>query len=132
MATVASIVGFDLPKENAAEDSHDLLPLLKGTSKKVRNTHVHNTKPNLYAIRHNDWVLVAAESGYVSSRNSGWERKHGYEIDDEQPAELYNLKNDIGQRQNIAEKHPGKVKELTGLLQNIREQGYSAPRLTPK
>ena len=131
MATVASIVGFDLPKENAAEDSHDLLPLLKGTSKKVRNTHVHNTKPNQYAIRHNDWVLVAAKSGYVSSRNSGWEKKHGYEIDEEQPVELYNLKNDIGQRHNIAEKHPEKVKELTALLQKIREQGYSAPRLTP-
>jgi|TARA_B110000908_G_scaffold79166_1_gene94876 arylsulfatase A len=129
MATLASVVGYDLPKENAAEDSHDLLPLLKGGSQKIRSTHVHNTSANRYAIRHNDWVLVASKDGYMSGRNAAWEKKHGYEPDDKQAVELYNLKEDIGQKHNLAAKHPEKVKELSALLKRIREQGYSAPRL---
>ncbi|NWK57590.1 arylsulfatase [Verrucomicrobiaceae bacterium N1E253] len=130
MATLASVVGFELPNENAAEDSHDLLPLLKGDTKNVRYSHVHNTRANQYAIRHHDWVLIVAKNGYLSGRNAEWEKKHGYKPDDQQAVELYNLKDDIGQRHNIADKYPEKVKELTGLLKGIREQGYSAPRLT--
>ena len=42
---------------------------------------------------------------------------------------LYNLREDIGQRNNLAEKQPEKVKELQALLNKIRDQGYSAPRL---
>ncbi|BDS07971.1 arylsulfatase [Oceaniferula spumae] len=129
MATLASVVGFDLPEKNAAEDSHDLLPLLKGEAQSVRSSHVHNTRANQYAIRHGDWVLINGKNGYQSGRNAEWEKKHGYEADDKQPVELYNLKEDISQKHNIADKHPEKVKELTDLLKRIREQGYSAPRL---
>ncbi len=133
MATLASVVGFDLPAENAAEDSHDLLPLIKGAVASVRDTHVHNTFKDQYAIRHRDWLLVAAESGYARGRrHGGWEKKHGYEADDGQAVELYNLRKDIGQRHNLAEKHPEKVKELGELLEKIRKQGYSAPRLAER
>ena len=49
--------------------------------------------------------------------------------DDDQPAELFNLVEDIGQRNNLAAEHPERVVELQSLLKQIREQGYSAPRL---
>lgn len=65
----------------------------------------------------------------MSGRNAAWEKKHGYEPDDKQAVELYNLKDDIGQKHNLAGKHPEKVKQLSDLLKRIREQGYSAPRL---
>lgn len=130
MATLAAVVGFDLPKENAAEDSHNILPLIKGEKKVIRRSHIHNTRAKQYAIRHHDWLLVAHKDGYMSGRNKDWEKKHDYQADDGQPVELYNLKKDIGQRHNIAAKHPEVVKELTDLLKKIREQGYSAPRLT--
>ena len=58
-----------------------------------------------------------------------WEKKHGYPDDDDQPAELFNLVEDIGQRNNLAAEHPERVAELQKLLKQIREQGYSAPRL---
>jgi len=48
---------------------------------------------------------------------------------DEVPAELFNLIEDIGQRNNLAAEHPERVAELQKLLKQIREQGYSAPRL---
>jgi len=34
--------------------------------------------------------------------------------------QLYDLKSDIGEKNNLADKYPDKVKELAGLLQKIR------------
>ncbi|MFP6881802.1 MAG: arylsulfatase [Roseibacillus sp.] len=128
-ATIAEIVGFKLP-DKAAEDSHNQLPLLTGepTAPPIRTTHIHNTKANHYAIRHGDWLLVDGRTGYVSGRNAQWEGKHGYQADKEE-AQLFNLKEDLGQHHNLIAKHTGKAKELRSLLKKIREQGYSAPRL---
>jgi len=127
-ATVADAVGYDLP-DNQAEDSHNLMPLLKGEKKSVRTTHIHNTRANSFAIRDGDWVLVADKNGYMSGRNAAWEKKHGYKADDKSPAELYHLTEDVGQRHNVASAHPDRVKEMKALLTKIREQGHSAPRL---
>lgn len=127
-ATLADHFGFELPKD-AAEDSHDLMPLLNGTSESVRTTHVHNTKANQYAIRDGDWLLINTKNGYVSRRDKAWEAKHNVPADDDQPVELYNLVDDIGQRNNLAAEHPQRVAQMQALLKQIREQGYSAPRL---
>jgi len=128
-ATFASALGFALP-DDAAEDSHDLLPLLRGEVNSVRDSHVHNTYAKQYAIRHGDWLLVDAIDGYVTPRNKAWEKRHGYTADDSQPVELYNLKKDIGQRDNVAADHPDVVAELQSRLAAIRKQGRSAPRLS--
>jgi len=115
MATLAAVVGAKLPT-NAAEDSHDLLPLFKGDKAPVRETHVHNTFANTYAIRHGDWVLVDAKTGYGEKIDPKWDTRHGYPAEDSQPAELYNIKEDIGQKNNLAAAHPEKVEELRTLL----------------
>ena len=127
MATLAEISGTTLP-DDAAEDSHNLLPLLHGGTQPVRSTHIHNTKANHYAIRHNQWLLINAKTGYLSGRNAAWEQKRGIS-DDQQAVELYDLKADIGQTTNLADQHPDIVSELQRKLATIREQGYSAPRL---
>jgi arylsulfatase A len=127
MATLAAVVGTKLP-DNAAEDSHNLLPLFQGGTTPVRESHVHNTTAT-YAIRHGDWVLVDAKSGYISKIDPNWETRHGYPAEDSQPAELYNLKEDIAQKKNLAAAHPEKLEELRSLLKKIQEQGHSAPRL---
>ena len=129
MATFADVVNFDLP-DDCAEDSHSLLPLLAGHTNSVRTTHIHNTNKNGYAIRHGDWVLIDHKDGYVSSRNKQWETKRGYPADNAQPAELYNLKEDIGQKLDRSKEYPEKVAAMKTLLKNIREQGFSAPRLS--
>lgn len=128
MATAAAITGATLP-DDAAEDSHDLLPHLQGRTDAVRTTHVHNTFKDNYAIRHGDWLLVDTKTGYHSKVDPAWEKKHRYPTDDKQPAELYNLREDISQKHNLAARHPAKVTELQALLKKIREQGHSAPRL---
>lgn len=128
MATLASALQFELPAD-AAEDSHDLLPLLKGGADSARAAHVHNTSENRYAIRQGEWLLVDSKDGYVSKRNPAWEARHGYPADDDGPVELYHLKTDLAQKQNLAAANPEKVAELQTLLKQIREQGRSAPRL---
>lgn len=131
MATFASATGYSLPDKNAAEDSHDLLPILKGehSDSPVRTSHVHNTSKGQYAIRHGQWLLIDARNGYSKKGNAGWEKKHAYPADDKGATELYDLSKDIGQRNNLAAENPEKVKELQRLLQKIRDDGHTAPRL---
>lgn len=129
MATLAAILKVDLPDKNAAEDSHNLLPLLEGKVDSVRTTHIHNTFKDAYAMRHGDWILVEGKTGYHSRRDKNWEKKHDYpEVERKEP-KLFNFKEDPGQRKDLATENPEKVKELRALLKKIREQGYSAPRL---
>ena len=129
MATFASIVGCELPADQA-EDSHDLQPLITGATKKSpRSAHVHNTRDREYAIRSGDWTLIDTKNGYVSGRNTEWEAKYGYTLDDSEAGQLFHIKNDDGQRTNVINEHPEKALQLKALLKHIREQGHSAPRL---
>ncbi|MCX8495194.1 MAG: arylsulfatase [Akkermansiaceae bacterium] len=129
MATLAALLNFDLPK-NAAEDSFNFEPWLKGETKTPpRSSMVHNTDAKNYAIRDGDWLLVDAKSGAARKAPPAWDKKHHQAPDDGQPEELYNLKEDIAQRHNLAAEHPDKVAELRALLKNIRDQGHSSPRL---
>lgn len=131
MGTLAGYLGVELAAETA-EDSHDLLPLLAGKTPKVRESHVHNTYPNQYAIRMGDWLYIDGKSGYAGAkrRNKAWEKKRGYPADDDQPVQLFNLKQDIAQKVNLAAEQPKRVKEMKAELEKIRKQGHSAPRLT--
>lgn len=132
MATLAAILGLDLPRE-AAEDSHNLLPLLRGVSnaKGIRRAHVHNTRANHYAIRQGNWVLIDAKSGQVTKVPKWFDRANDYQANPH-PAALYNLRDDIAERKNRIEEFPEKAAELRALLQRIRAQGYSAPRLAQR
>ncbi|MCC5834185.1 MAG: arylsulfatase [Opitutales bacterium] len=129
MATFASILGVELPADQAF-DSYNQLPVLLGQEPSVRNSHVHNTHPGAYALRHGDWLLIDAPSGYHTNREDTvpeWEASRGYESDD-LPVKLYNLREDIGQRHNLAEQYPEKVVELQARLQKIRDDGQTATR----
>lgn len=127
MATFAGILGVDLPGDQAV-DSHNLLPVLKGESDSVRTTHIHNTWQDRYAIRHENWLLIDTATGYSRDPAEGWEKRHGYPADNDAPVELYEMSQDIGQRQDVAAQHPETVAELQALLKKIREQGYSVVR----
>jgi arylsulfatase A len=128
MATLAGILGIDLPADQAF-DSYNQLPVLRGTQATVRESHVHNTFADHYAIRDGDWVLIDSEMGYTRAREeiTAWEARHAYPPEDGLPVELYNLRLDIEQRNNLAAQHPEKVAQLQALLAQIREQGHSAP-----
>ena len=132
MATLASMLGYDLP-DKPAEDAFDLLPVLRGeTSISPRTTHVHNTKADHYAIRHGDDVLINASNGYVSERNKGWEKHFGYTDIADGSVQLFDMKNDPSQKQDLAEAQPEKVKAHQALLKTVRERGYPRERILDK
>lgn len=84
-------------------------------------------KPNI-VIRHGDWLLIEAKTGYRSAGNLNWETRRRYPRDNDLPVELYDLRHDLAQKFNLAADHPGPVAALSALLKQIRSQGHSAPR----
>jgi arylsulfatase A len=123
MATLAAATGFKLPA-GVAEDSYNLLPVWKDRAPSPRRSMVHNTQPDNYAVRHDQWVLIAARTGAVSRVPPWFDEENGYTAHDE-PGELFDLSKDLGQRNNLYAKHPAKVAELQALLTQIRAKGQA-------
>lgn len=120
-ATIAKIVGAEIPA-GSGEDSYDQSSLFKGEAASARHTLVHNTNPNGYALRHDDWVLIAAKTGAVTKVPAWFDETYGY-APHQQPGELYNLRDDLAQQQNLHAERPEKVRELTQLLEQVRARG---------
>ena len=123
MATIAAITGFSLP-EDAARDSFDLSPLLRGHSPQtpIRNEHVHNTFADHYAFRQGDWVLIDAPTGAISKVPDWYNKEYGYPPDPHKQA-LYNLREDIGQRKNRIDEFPDKAAAMKHALKRVRQHG---------
>ena len=120
-ATLASVVGAAIPA-GSAEDSFNQLALFKGEGASARDTVVHNTNANGYALRHGDWVLIAAKTGAVSKVPEWFDQANGYTANT-QPGELYNLREDLAEKHNLHAENPDKVRELTALLEQVRAKG---------
>jgi len=120
-ATIATVVGADI-LAGSGEDSYSQLMLIKGESLSARDTVVHNTNANDYALRHGDWVLIAAKTGAVSKVPAWFDQAHGY-TPNTHPGELYNLRDDLAQKHNLYAEQPDKVRELSTLLKQVRGKG---------
>ncbi|BCX49022.1 arylsulfatase [Haloferula helveola] len=127
-ATLAESAGCELPEKSGAEDSFSLMPVLKGAPTSGRESIVHNTKAGQYALRHGDYLLIDSKTGHLSGVPKSWLEKHDTPAE-KGPVHLYNLKDDIGQRKDLAEAMPEKVEELRKKLASLRESKATAPRL---
>ncbi|MCA9193170.1 MAG: arylsulfatase [Planctomycetales bacterium] len=122
MATIAAIVGADLPSGQAI-DSHNQLKLISGQGASARTNLVHNTKADHYAIRSGSWLLIDAPSGDVSQVPDWYSQEMGYDQEPKQEGVLINLSEDLSQRHNLFEKHPDRVMGMRELLARIRSMG---------
>jgi arylsulfatase A len=120
-ATIAAVVGAEIPA-GSAEDSYNQLPLIQGKSPSAREVLVHNTNPNGYALRQGDWVLIAAKTGAVSKVPDWFSQRNGY-VANTHPGELYNLREDLAQKQNRYGEMPEKVQALSTLLKQVQARG---------
>jgi arylsulfatase A len=121
MATLAAVVGADLPADTA-HDSYDLLPVWKENAPSPRRSLVHNTFENAYAMRHEHWLLIARKTGAHSKVPAWFDAENGY-AQNAHPSELYDLRADLAEKKNLYAEEPAKVQELTALLARIRAQG---------
>ena len=126
MATVAEISEYKL-KDNEAEDSYSMMPLFKNsfTGNTFREATVHHSINGSFAIRKGDFKLITcADSGGWSYPKPGKDKDV---IAGLPKMQLYNLKADPGEQQNLVNSNPEKVKELKQLLNKYITEGRSTP-----
>ena len=130
MATLAAILGVKLP-EAAGVDSHNLLPIFLGEKreKPIREATIHHSASGKFAIRRGDWVLIAAPTGDDNGRlgEPEWFQKNRGYTPHDRPAELFNLRRDPSQRQNVYTDNLELAAELTELLRKSISEGRSTP-----
>ncbi len=122
MATCAQLTGVQLPP-GVAEDSISVLPLLQGqVDAPVRRSAVHHSCAGRFALRQDDWVFIDAPSGDDNREPDWFKAERGYS-DHNFPGELFNLKDDIAERQNLYGQHPDIVHSMSRRLEEIKAQG---------
>ena len=99
LATVAEVIGAELP-ENGAEDSQSFANvLLNPESKHQRRPLINHAANGRFAVTDGDWKLVMPHRRLK--------------------AELYNLSKDPGEERNLAKDHPARVADLTQQITTI-------------
>jgi arylsulfatase A-like enzyme len=116
MATAVEIVG-DKSDRYRVEDSYSILPVLTGKTNAVENQPavVHSSSVGFFAIRQGDWKLILGLGSGGFTLPKEIKPQAG-----EPKVQLYNLKDDPGETRNMAAVNPGKVSELTRLLETIK------------
>ena len=120
LASFAALVGRKLP-DGAGPDSIDVLTALTGKSKSGRDHLVEHA--NGLSFRQGSWKLIpAGPSRLAGTPKKAAAKKAG------QPAELYDLANDLGETKNLAESKPELVRSMTESLDRIRQNVTSTGR----
>ncbi|UCS94664.1 arylsulfatase [Echinicola marina] len=115
MATVRDILG--IPKEaEVSPDGQSMMSSLKDASADARDYLVHHSHQGVFAIRKGDWKLILSQKsgGFSDGLN-----RDGFGI--ETDGQLYNLKEDPAEQNNLYAKQPAKVKELSKMLERIKD-----------
>lgn len=118
LASLAALTGQKIDSKDAP-DSFNVLSALIGNSSSGRD-HLIEHAGTLSLIKGN-WKYIEPSGGAKIARYVNIELGN-----DPQP-QLYNLKNDIGEKNNLAAEHPEIVKELAALLDKIKSDGRSRP-----
>jgi arylsulfatase A-like enzyme len=109
MPTFAKLCGFKIPDDRKI-DGVDQTDLLLGKSEKGRDTFYFDRA----GIRKGKWKYLKANAHF-----------YGYAREDDRPKEeeLYNLKKDLEEKNNLAKKHPKILAELRKLTESMPKDG---------
>ena len=107
--------------EKGGEDSFSLVPAFKGKPKTTRSTLISHSISGHFSVREGDWKLcLSAGSGGWSAPKENEAKQQGL------PAiQLFNLKHDKAEENNLQAKNKTKVKELLDLLDTEVRNGRS-------
>ncbi len=128
MATIASVIGYQLP-DKAATDSFDMLPAMLGKKAAIRPHLLTQSFRGEFQIRQGDWKYLDHKGSGGNGYEKGILQKYALkENEPEAPGQLYNLKSDPGETINLYFKEEGKRNEMQALLKTLKESGRSAPK----
>lgn len=109
LASIASLVGVE---ENDT-DSKNFKEVLLGESVKGRENLILEAAGRT-ALRKGDWLLIPPYNGPIKNSNVNIETGNSKNY------QLYNLKEDIGQKDNLAESNQDKLNEMLNAFSAIR------------
>ncbi len=114
--TLSAVAGAKETQPGMAEDSVSFLPTMLNPKQiqKPRSPILHGGD----VIRDGDWKLINTKGG--RGFNSDRDRKYGIE--------LYNLRDDISESNNLAETMPEKVESLKAKIQDVLNVSIKKPR----
>ncbi len=118
LASLAALCG-QIPAENVAPDSQNVLPALLGDSPTGRDHSVHHS--GRLALREGSWKYIPAGRGAAVMSNTG------IETGEAPTDQLYDLARDIGETTNLAARHPDRVRRMAARLQAMTTAGRDTP-----
>ena len=120
--TFLEIAGASAPK-GQPQDGESLVPLFKDSSANLKRTAIFQNFPGYLGAGNNTWRTTP-----VATITSGdWKLM---EFMEDKHLELYNLREDIGERNNLAASNPEKAKALVDQLHTWQTE-IKAPMPTP-
>ncbi len=123
LPTVAALIGAELPSN--AIDGKDITPLLRGeaNAKSPHEAFFFYWGDGLHAVRSGDWKLhFPHDYRSLDGKPGGKDGKPAPYVQKHTDLALYNLSEDIGETQNVADEHADVVARLTKLADGMREQ----------
>jgi arylsulfatase A-like enzyme len=131
MATIAAIIGAELPKD-AAEDSFNMLPALLGKDSGPIRPYLLEQAfggARTLSIRRGNWKYLDHPGSGGNRYDNNPELKPFVvpETAPGAPGQLYNLEADPGETKNLYFDQPEIVKELKTLLDQAKASGRSRP-----
>jgi arylsulfatase A-like enzyme len=112
MASFSKLLNVEI-EGNTAVDSEDVLNTLLGKTDQGRTVLVEQGILSLGIVKGN-WKYIEPNKGPALNKVTN------IELGNSLQPQLYDLKNDIGEKNNLADKYPEVVKELSENLQKIK------------
>ena len=114
-ASLASLLNQPLRK-GAAPDSQEHLDVLLGKNNTGREYVVQQNLNNTLAIVKGQWKYIEPSDGPAIEF---WTKM---ELGNDKQPQLYDLSSDPSEKTNVAKSHPEIVKELSALLESVKEE----------
>ncbi len=114
LASLSSLVDSKIEKG----DSQNLLDVFLGKESKGRDNVIIEATSRT-AFREGDWILIPPYKGPAVNKIKNIETGNSKEF------QLYNLKGDIGQKNNLANVNPEKLKNMIKNFESIRGDSYN-------
>ena len=112
LSSLAKLVG----SSERGRDSEELMDVFMGKSQQGREELVFEATSRT-ALQKGDWVLIPPYDGPAVAENVN------IELGNSDQYQLYNLKEDLGERNNLADCNPEKLQEMIRLFEEIRGIG---------